>query len=151
MNNKTVKIVVLLVTLILIISVTTISLCYDPSGLTGNPNGGTAKTVRENANKIIRIVQIIATAVAVIMLIWLGVKYMSAAPSERADIKKSAIIYIVGAVLLFGTTGILQIIQTFAGNLTSENNNEEQEENPFQTQEYRVDPNAEPSQPTYHI
>lgn len=121
MNNKAIKLIFSLIILVLIISLATSSFCYDPSRLTGDTSSSTATSVKTQANKIIRIVQVIATATAVIILIWLGVKYMSAAPSERADIKKSATIYIVGAVLLFATTGILAIIQTFAGNLTTDN------------------------------
>ena len=37
-------------------------------------------------------------------------KYMSSAPSDRADIKKHAIAYVIGAIILFGVTGILSII-----------------------------------------
>ena len=55
--------------------------------------------------------------IAVIMLIVLAIKYISAAPSEKADIKKSATIYIVGAVLLFAASGVLAIIQGFAENI----------------------------------
>ena len=41
-------------------------------------------------------------------------KYMIASPGERADIKKSAVIYVVGAFILFGITGIITLIQKFA-------------------------------------
>ena len=68
-------------------------------------------------NQILGVVQIVAIGVAVIMLIVLAIKYISAAPGEKADIKKGAMIYVVGAVLLFGATGILQIIKTFAQNV----------------------------------
>ena len=51
------------------------------------------------------------------MLAILGMKYMSAAPSEKADIKKHAVVYIVGAVIMFACTGILGIIQQFAAGL----------------------------------
>ena len=117
MKNTGIKLVFSLIILILITSLATASFCIDPAKLTGDTSSSAATSVKTQANNIIRIVQVIATAGAVIILIWLGVKYMSAAPSERADIKKSAVIYIVGAVLLFATTGILGIIQTFAGDL----------------------------------
>lgn len=71
-------------------------------------------TAGDISGQIIRIVQVIGTAVAIIMLIVLAIKYISAAPGEKADIKKSAYIYIVGAVLLFGAVGVLQIIKGFS-------------------------------------
>ena len=48
------------------------------------------------------------------MLIVLAIKYISAAPGDKAEIKKHAVIYIVGAVVLFAASGIIQIIKTFA-------------------------------------
>ena len=69
------------------------------------------------AGSVITIARVICAAVAVSMLAILGMKYMSAAPSEKADIKKHAVVYIVGAVVMFACTGILGIIQKFAGSL----------------------------------
>lgn len=66
------------------------------------------------ASMILGVVQVIAIAVAIIMLIVLAIKYISSAPNEKAEIKKHAVIYIVGAVILFGASGILQLIKTFS-------------------------------------
>lgn len=62
----------------------------------------------------INLVQVVGMAVAIIMLIVMAIKYISAAPSEKAEIKKSATIYIVGAIVLFAATGILQVVKNFA-------------------------------------
>ena len=51
------------------------------------------------------------------MLIVLAIKYISAAPSDKAEIKKHAVVYVVGAIVLFAASGILQIIKNFAGNV----------------------------------
>ncbi len=66
---------------------------------------------------IISVTRIIAVGVAIIMLIAVAMKYMSAAPGDRAEIKKHAVIYVVGAVVLFGASGLLGIIQKFADNI----------------------------------
>jgi len=112
------KILLSLLIIFSIISICTLSMCtsIDLNTYTGAPSNAADK-IEAKANQIIGIVQIIATTIAVIMLIWLGVKYVSAAPSEKADIKKSSIIYVVGATLLFATTGILQLIKLFADGL----------------------------------
>ena len=39
---------------------------------------------------------------------------MYSAPGDRAEIKKHAVVYIVGAVVLFASSGILGIIKDFA-------------------------------------
>ena len=51
------------------------------------------------------------------MLAAVAMKYMSSAPGDRAEIKKHAVIYVVGAIVLFGSAGILEIIQKFADNI----------------------------------
>ena len=81
------------------------------------PDGKTSKTSNKFQNILdifLGITQVIGIAVAVIMLIVLAIKYISAAPGDKAEIKKHAVIYIVGAVLLFAASGIIQIIKTFA-------------------------------------
>ena len=84
---------------------------YTPSG---NQSGTTSQTFQSILNTILGLTQVIGIAIAVIMLIVLAIKYISAAPSDKAEIKKSAVAYIVGAVILFAASGIIQIIKTFA-------------------------------------
>ena len=48
------------------------------------------------------------------MLMFLGIKYITASPDGKAEIKKSATQYVVGAVILFAASGILQIVKNFA-------------------------------------
>ena len=75
---------------------------------------GKAQTI---VGAIVSVVRIVAVGVAIIMLAFVAMKYMSAAPGDRADIKKHAVVYVVGALVLFGGAGILKIIQDFAGNI----------------------------------
>ena len=53
------------------------------------------------------------------MLIFVGIKFLTASPEGKAEIKKTAVIYIVGAVLLFAATGILQIVKNLADNVNT--------------------------------
>ena len=85
-----------------------------------NPNGGAGTSEATKAmNIIIGIFQAVAVGVAAVMLIALAIKYMSSAPGEKAEIKKHAIVYVVGAVVLFAASGILGIIQRFASNISA--------------------------------
>ena len=63
---------------------------------------------------VITIARIICMGVAITMLVLVAIKYMTAAPGDRADIKKHAVPYVIGAVIMFGCTGILSIIEKFA-------------------------------------
>lgn len=61
---------------------------------------------------MVAVMRIVCTGIAIIMLMVIGMKYLAASPGERADLKKSAIQYVVGAVVLFGSAGILTLINT---------------------------------------
>lgn len=110
------KALAMLVIALLIVSVST--LCFadvpDPDFISGDA-GSAGTGITNVSDMILGIVQIIGVAVAVIMLVVLAIKYLSAAPGEKAEIKKSAFIYVIGALLLFGGVAFLQIIQN-AGN-----------------------------------
>ncbi len=79
-----------------------------------NGSSDVTKPIEDTAKSAITIAQVIGVGVAVIMLIVLGMKYMISAPDDKAQIKKHAVVYIIGAVVLFGASGILQIIKNFA-------------------------------------
>lgn len=84
-----------------------------------NPDGASSETSTKFGsilNIFLGLAQVIGIAIAVIMLIVLAIKYISAAPGDKAEIKKHAVVYIVGAVVLFAASGIIQIIKTFSQN-----------------------------------
>jgi nitric oxide reductase large subunit len=74
----------------------------------------TDKKINNITATVITVVRIIGVAIAIVMLLVIAMKYMTAAPGEKADIKKSAIVYVVGAVVLFGATALLGIIAEFS-------------------------------------
>ena len=121
MKNKMLKIVTFLV--IVLMLVFTFSNVFastdgetdllDPTSIKASTTDTSTK-VNGVMGDILGIVQVVAIGIAVIMLIVLAIKYISAAPSEKADIKKGMTTYVVGAALLFGASAILQIIKTFA-------------------------------------
>lgn len=116
MNNKRIiKIFsVALMVAMVAMCISNVAFAADVPVPTGNPGSGTAKTMQGILNTILGITQVIGVAVAVIMLIVLAIKYISAAPGDKAEIKKHAVIYVVGAVILFGASGIIEIIKKFA-------------------------------------
>ena len=74
--------------------------------------------IRSLAGTIVVVVRVICTGVAFIMLLVLGIKYMTSAPSDRASIIKHAWVYLVGALIMFASSGIIGLIAKFAGNLS---------------------------------
>lgn len=81
---------------------------------TSESDSDAVSSVNTVAGAVISIAKVICAGIAIIMLTVIAMKYMMAAPSEKADIKKHAVVYVVGAVIMFAATGILQIIQNFA-------------------------------------
>lgn len=68
---------------------------------------------------ILGIVQYICYAAAVILLVILGVRFMTASPEGKAEIKKSAVIYVIGAFLVFAAGLILGIISNTSQQVAS--------------------------------
>ena len=69
-----------------------------------------ANNINDMGGKVLGMVQIIGTATGVIMLIVIGIKYIVTSVEEKATIKQRLIPYVIGAVLLFGGTGLLTLI-----------------------------------------
>ncbi len=70
--------------------------------------------VNKAAANVISIARIICVTIAIVMLLVIAMKYMVSAPGDRADIKKHAVNYVIGAFVLFGISGILTILNNFA-------------------------------------
>ena len=111
------KILLIIFIAILVFSISTVSFASLVQMQPSVTGPGTSQ-VKGIANIILGIIQVIAVAVAVIMLVVLAIKYISAAPSEKGEIKKSLTVYIVGALVLFAGAGLLNIIQLVAKDIT---------------------------------
>lgn len=78
-------------------------------------NAESAKTeVKKVLLEALTAVRYAGIAIAMIILIVIGIKIMSAAPSERANVKQYSMNYLIGVVVLVGATGIIGIIQSVA-------------------------------------
>ena len=65
-------------------------------------------------NGILGIVQWIGFAIAIGMLIMVGVKYTQAAAGERADLKAAMVKYVIGAFLIAGAATVIKWIYAIA-------------------------------------
>ena len=62
---------------------------------------------------IINMMSTVGAGIAIIMLIVIGIQYVSKGAEGKAEAKKDLTGYIIGAVILFGVSGILKILQMF--------------------------------------
>lgn len=104
-----------------------ISILYNTSFATGivkkfngsGANFGGADTkIRSTLAIVLLIVRNIGAGLAGLILMVLGCKYIIASAGERAEIKKNAIVYVIGAVVLFSASAILNIIINFVTSAT---------------------------------
>ena len=72
-------------------------------------------------SQILGILQFTAVAIALAMLLVIGIKYITASPEGKADIKGTAIAYLIGAVCIFAAVGILNGIKDIVEKLNSGN------------------------------
>lgn len=113
-NYKKIFFIIIIIALILSISTLSYASLVQITPGTNVPGGEKIKSI---SGTILGVIQIIAVAVAVIMLVVLAIKYMAAAPSEKGEIKKSLIMYAVGALILFSGAGLLNIIQAMGNQI----------------------------------
>lgn len=62
------------------------------------------------ASSITGVLAVIGTITAVVALMIIGIKYMISSASERAEYKQTMLQYLIGALLVFGITQVLNLI-----------------------------------------
>ncbi len=100
--------IILLVSNVLAISTSK----YKPDSLTEVTGANKFKNM---ANDIVGTVRVIGSIVSVGALIVIGIKYIMGSVEDKAEYKKTLKPYVIGAVLVFGITNILGIIQNMVG------------------------------------
>lgn len=109
---KITKVVLIIMTIVsvlfAIIGVTSADV-WDPPQSTESP---ISKSTQSWAGIILGVIQAIGMSIAVIILVWLGIKYIMASPDGKAEIKKQAFGYILGAVLLFGASWLVPLLKS---------------------------------------
>ena len=111
------KIFISLIMIMLVISfISTISFAEDGvtvatqfSGKT--PDGDTQNAAVNILGSILAVVRTVGVIIAVAILMIIGIKYIIASAGDRADIKKYAVKYIIGALILFAASGLITIAQ----------------------------------------
>lgn len=100
---------VLAIIMIMLIAMSSSVFAY--STITTTPhapsNGG---SLQEKATGVLGVIQWVGYIVAIGMLIWVGIKYVTSGAGEKAKAKETLIPIVIGAVLIAGATWIAQFI-----------------------------------------
>ena len=83
----------------------------------GLPTFKTMTALNPVISAILGVVQVIGYAFAMGMILYLGIKYTMASANEKADLKKGSISYVIGAVIIFGASTLLGVLQNLSTEL----------------------------------
>ena len=114
------KFISILLTVALMFSMTATVFASGDKGGVNVPNIGNPDIPEKATDLVERVlggIQWAGYAIAVGMLLYIGIKYVMSAANEKADLKKGLINYVIGAALLFGTSAILTAIQAWMENV----------------------------------
>lgn len=75
--------------------------------------GNTSNRVTNIMGGIINITSTVGAGIAIIMLVVIGISYITKSAEGKAEAKKDLTGYVIGAIILFGVSGILKILQMF--------------------------------------
>lgn len=64
------------------------------------PDGIDDKTITNPTQSILYVIQAVGIAAGVIIIAYMGVKYITSSPEGKAELKKQAYVYILGAAFL---------------------------------------------------
>lgn len=116
MNMKLIKknIIKIISILLLTTLFTTMVYAGKVENFSGNIASGAAdgKTaIQKIVATVLNVVRTVGIAIAVVMLMVVACKYIMASAGDKADIKKYAVNYVIGALVLFGASGIVTILR----------------------------------------
>lgn len=117
------KIFVIFITIVFILSISTIANAdlaeeiVDRSSVDTSGKIAGASDLFILGNKILSILQFIGGGVAVIATLLLAIRYMYSSPDDKAEIKRKLIPYIIGGVMIFGVTNLIQLAAQFVSDL----------------------------------
>lgn len=90
---------------------------FTPSQITGTANN--TKAIQQAGKNIVGVLQAVGIVLAVVMLSVIGIKYLMGSAEEKADYKKSLMLYVVGAALIFTASIFAQAIYEFFSGWTA--------------------------------
>lgn len=122
-NNVIIKLSIILIIIIALVAMT--SVCFGNTGFSWDSAFSSVENSENQVEElnsaatgitgaILSVVKYVATGIALIMIVVIAAKYMIASAGDRADIKKHAVAYVTGALILFGSAAIVDILQEFA-------------------------------------
>lgn len=86
----------------------------NPEDFDGIYNKEGVSDLDTKTGKILNVVQIAGTAISLVALLILGMKYMLSSPNDKATIKEKLIPYVIGVIIFFAASNLVTIVIKFA-------------------------------------
>ena len=71
------------------------------------------KLLQETSSQIFNILLTLATIIDLVVGVIIGIKLMTSEAENKAEAKKSLVVFVVGSVVVFGAFGIWKVLVTF--------------------------------------
>lgn len=81
-------------------------------------NSNTITSIFNTSNKILGAIEVVGTGIAIVMLMYIAIKYITVSPEGKAEYKKTAIAYVIGAAILFAAPKLVKVLMEIAQNIT---------------------------------
>lgn len=108
---------ILLVVMMLVMVSTSVFADWNVS-VTSNTSAQGTGTVTNIGGSVVGIVQVVGYVVAVVMLVIIGIKYITSSPEGKAEVKKTALYYVLGAALIAGAVTVAGVIFDFGSDIS---------------------------------
>ena len=115
------KYISIILIILILCSSTLVLATNDPIGaMDGYQNQADSEWLNSIGSKIYGIILTVGSAIAIIGLIVMGIRFVTAAPSEKAKIKEDLIGFTIGVVILFCAIGIIGILKNIGEQVEAE-------------------------------
>ncbi len=119
MLNKVKKIFIILLSIMFIFSLFYMSFAgdnFDINAFEGKEAPDQVTTLTKDViGAIVSVLRIAASGILIIMLVVISIRYMTSSAGDRADIKKHAVAFVIAALILFGSSVIIEVLVELAG------------------------------------
>ncbi len=115
MKIKILKVLTIIFIAFIVANITSnVYAAFDTSAFSDIYNTSGVTDINHKSGMVLRIVQIGGTAVSLIALLVLGMRYMLSSPNEKATIKEKLIPYLIGTIIFFAASNLVAIVIRFA-------------------------------------
>lgn len=117
-KKNAIKIFLILLFSVLLLSTQCSAAALNPDDYKpGTVTTSDAQSFIDKAGVILGAIRTFGVVLSVVVLMFIGIKYMMGSVEEKADYKKAMIPYVIGVVLLFATTTLVSVIFNWANGI----------------------------------